>query len=154
MYLVDEFDKLKTKILKYILYKPKTEYEVRNKFSDKYDKVVLEDVIKWLKKEKYIDDNENINLIIADYLENKNFSVKELIYNLNLKGISDEKIEEYCTLNKINLDLYEYNSAENIVQKKSNLLNKEQIKKYLLNKGYSYDIIKKINKNEGKKCQF
>lgn len=154
MYLVDEFDKLKTKILKYILYKPKTEYEVRNKFSDKYDKVVLEDVIKWLKKEKYIDDNENINLIIADYLENKNFSVKELIYNLNLKGISYEKIEEYCTLNKINLDLYEYNSAENIVQKKSNLLNKEQIKKYLLNKGYSYDIIKKINKNEGKKCQF
>lgn len=154
MYLVDEFDNLKTKILKYILYKPKTEYEVRNKFSDKYDKVVLEDVIKWLKKEKYIDDNENINLIIADYLENKNFSVKELIYNLNLKGISYENIEEYCTLNKINLDLYEYNSAENIVQKKSNLLNKEQIKKYLLNKGYSYDIIKKINKNEGKKCQF
>lgn len=132
MYLVDEFDKLKTKILKYILYKPKTEYEVRNKFSDKYDKVVLEDVIKWLKKEKYIDDNENINLIIADYLENKNFSVKELIYNLNLKGISDEKIEEYCTLNKINLDLYEYNSAENIVQKKSNLLNKEQIKKIFI----------------------
>jgi SOS response regulatory protein OraA/RecX len=118
MYLVDEFDKLKTKILKYILYKPKTEYEVRNKFSDKYDKVVLEDVIKWLKKEKYIDDNENINLIIADYLENKNFSVKELIYNLNLKGISYENIEKYCTLNKINLDLYEYNSAENIVKKK------------------------------------
>ena len=33
-----EFDKLKTKVLKYVLYKKRTEYEVRQKFSEAFEK--------------------------------------------------------------------------------------------------------------------
>ena len=32
MYTVEEFDKEKTKVLKYILYKKRSEREIRNKF--------------------------------------------------------------------------------------------------------------------------
>jgi len=39
-----EFDKLKTKVLKYVLYKKRTEYEVRQKFSNE-DNDMFEDVI-------------------------------------------------------------------------------------------------------------
>ena len=32
MYQVDEFDKQKTKVMKYIVYKKRTKYEVKTKF--------------------------------------------------------------------------------------------------------------------------
>ena len=33
MYSIEEFDEAKTKVLKYILYKRRTESEIKNKFS-------------------------------------------------------------------------------------------------------------------------
>ena len=46
MYTVEEFDEQKTRVLKYILYKRRTEYEVRKKFSRVVQEDILEDVIK------------------------------------------------------------------------------------------------------------
>ena len=57
MYTIEEFDKQKTKVLKYILYKKRTEQEVRNKFSTTIDENMLEDIIEYLKEAKYINDN-------------------------------------------------------------------------------------------------
>ena len=36
MYTIEEFDKEKTRILKYILYKKRTEQEIRNKYARVY----------------------------------------------------------------------------------------------------------------------
>jgi SOS response regulatory protein OraA/RecX len=47
---IEEFDKLKTKILKYIMYKKRTEKEVIQKFSSSVDQNLLEDVIEHLKE--------------------------------------------------------------------------------------------------------
>ena len=58
MYTIEEFDKEKTKILKYILYKKRSESEIRNKFSKEMDENLLEDIIEYLKEAKYIDDKE------------------------------------------------------------------------------------------------
>ena len=58
MYSKEELDKVKTKILKYILYKKRTENEVRNKFKNEYTEELLEDVIEYLKEAKYIDDED------------------------------------------------------------------------------------------------
>ena len=46
---VEEFDKLKTKVLKYILFKKRTEQEVRQKFREDSGEM-LEDVIEELKE--------------------------------------------------------------------------------------------------------
>ena len=58
MYSVEEFDSAKTKVLKYILYKRRTEHEVRQKFSNIMQEELLDDVIEYLKEANYIDDKE------------------------------------------------------------------------------------------------
>ena len=45
MYSKEEFDKEKTKVLKYILYKKRSEYEIRNKFSKSIEENLLDDII-------------------------------------------------------------------------------------------------------------
>ena len=47
--LIIEYDKNKTKILKYIMYKKRTEKEIIQKFSSTIEKDMLEDIIEELK---------------------------------------------------------------------------------------------------------
>ena len=84
---VEEFDKLKTKVLKYILFKKRTEQEVRQKFREDSGEM-LDDVIEELKELNYINDenyiqravNEFKNLIIQISLY---FSIK-ICHSLNI----------------------------------------------------------------------
>jgi SOS response regulatory protein OraA/RecX len=46
---IEEFDKLKTKVLKYIMFKKRTEQEIRQKFKE-YSGELLDDVIEELKE--------------------------------------------------------------------------------------------------------
>lgn len=48
-YSIDEFDKAKTRVLKYVIYKKRTENEIRVKFAKDIAKDILEDVIEELK---------------------------------------------------------------------------------------------------------
>ena len=59
---VEEFDKLKTKVLKYILFKKRTEQEVRQKFREDSGEM-LEDVIEELKELNYINDENYIQRV-------------------------------------------------------------------------------------------
>lgn len=56
MYKVEEFDKQKTKVLKYVLYKKRTKYEVKQKFQKEIQEEMLEDIIQNLEENKYISD--------------------------------------------------------------------------------------------------
>ena len=78
MYTIEEFDKEKTKVLKYILYKKRTEQEIRKKFANIIDENMLEDIIEYLKEAKYIDDNEFIEKTINNFIALKNLSIKEI----------------------------------------------------------------------------
>ena len=60
MYTIEEFDNAKTKVLKYILYKKRSEQEVKQKFSNVMEEELLEDVIDYLKEANYINDKEYI----------------------------------------------------------------------------------------------
>lgn len=136
MYTIEEFDKEKTKILKYILYKKRSENEVRTKFSNTMDENLLEDIIEYLKEAKYIDDKAYIEKTVKNYIELKNLSIKEIKYKLMSKGLSKEDIEEYIYENKEELEEYEKKSAENIKYKKSTTMDEQEIKQYLIKKGY------------------
>ena len=68
MYTVEEFDKEKTKVLKYILYKKRSESEIRKKFSNIIEENLLEDIIEYLKQAKYIDDKEFIRKTINNFI--------------------------------------------------------------------------------------
>ena len=142
MYTIEEFDKEKTKVLKYILYKKRSEYEVRNKFSKTIDEELLEDIIEYLKEAKYIDDEEYIRKTVNQFKLLKNMSIREIEYKLQAKGLKRNNIEDYIYKNKEELEEYEIKSAKNIINKKQASMEQDEIKTYLLKKGYKSDNIK------------
>ena len=143
MYTVEDFDREKTRILKYILYKKRTEQEVRTKFGNLIENDLLEDIIEYLKEAKYINDKEYIEKIINNFMALKNLSIKEIKYKLLNKGLNKNDIEDYIYENKEELEEYEIKSASNIIYKKSNSMEIHEIKQYLMKKGYKKDNIDK-----------
>ena len=148
MYTIEEFDKEKTKVLKYILYKKRSENEIKTKFSGTIDENLLEDIIEYLKQAKYIDDKEYIRKTVNNFIALKNLSIKELKYKLLAKGLNKNDIEDYIYENKEELEEYEIKSISNIIYKKSTSMEQDEIRQYLLKKGYkSENINKAIEEN-------
>ena len=141
MYTVEEFDKEKTKVLKYVLYKKRSENEIRRKFENEIEENLLEDIIEYLKEAKYIDDREYIRKTVNNFIALKNLSIREIKYKLYSKGLKKEDIEEYIYQNKEELNQYEIKSARNIANKKVSSLELEEIKQYLMKKGYKRENI-------------
>lgn len=137
---IEEFDNLKTKVLKYVLYKKRTEQEIRQKFAENTGNL-LEDVIEYLKQEKYIDDKSYIERSVNEYIALKNLSIKELTYKLYTKGLSKNLIDDYVCENKEKLLDYEIKSAANIINKKSSTMEVDEIKLFLNKKGYMSETI-------------
>ena len=141
MYSKEEFDKEKTKVLKYILYKKRSEYEIRNKFSKSIEENLLDDIIEYLKEAKYIDDGQFIEKTINNFMILKNLSIKEIQYKLISKGLNKNLIEDYIYNENEELNNYEIKSAKNIIYKKSNTMELEDIKTYLIKKCYKIENI-------------
>ena len=141
MSYIEEFDKLKTKVLKYIMFKKRTEQEVRQKFREESIEL-LNDVIEELKELNYINDENYINRAVNEFKNLKKMSIKEIEYKLMTKGIKKDIINNYIYKNKEELLDYELNSAKNIFIKKQNLMEAEEIINYLKKKGYLEETIK------------
>lgn len=139
---VEEYDKLKTKVLKYIIYKKRTEKEIRQKFSKTIDEDILEDIIDELKENGYIDDSNYIDRAVNEFIALKNLSIREIKYKLFAKGLNNDIIEEYISSNFDELMEYEIKSAKNIIIKKQSMQEDEEIKQGLLKKGYIAENVK------------
>lgn len=144
---LEEFDKLKTAVLKYVLYKKRSEAEIRQKFSKNAGKM-LDNVVQYLQENNYINDDIYIEKAVSEYQRLKNMSIREIEYKLLSKGIDKNKIDSYVFDNKEELLNYEINSAKNILTKKQNLLSKDEIIIYLKKKGYTSNSIKEIEEVE------
>lgn len=139
-YSLEDLDFAKTKILKYIAFKKRTENEIRLKFNKVIEEELLDDSIEELKENGYIDDSNYIKRAINEFMALKNLSIKEIKYKLMAKGLSKNLIDDYISNNLDTLIDYEIQSAKNIAIKKSSL-EKEDIKNYLLKKGYRTESI-------------
>ena len=141
MYSIEEFYQLKTKVLKYIMYKKRTENEVKRKFSNE-DSELLEDVIEHLKEIGYINDKSYVERAVAEFMNLNNLSLKELKYKLQAKGVDIDAMEDYIYNHSEELEDYEINSAKNIILKKQNSMEEQNLIQFLLKKGYKMDSIK------------
>ena len=136
----EEYDRLKTKVLRYVLYKKRTENEVRQKFAENTGNN-LENIIEYLKQEDYINDRRYIEKSVNEFKALKNMSIKEVKYKLISKGIKSNLIDDYIYNNKESLLDYEIVSAKNILMKKANILEQNEIIEYLNKKGYMKESI-------------
>lgn len=148
MYTVEEFDREKTRVLKYILYKKRSEQEICTKFEKTIESQLFEDIIEYLKQAKYIDDKEFIRKTVNNFIILKNLSIREIKYKLMSKGLKKDDIEDYIYENKEELEEYEIKSASNIIYKKSSTMEDEEIKQYLIKKGYKTENITKAFEEE------
>lgn len=142
MYSLEEFDSAKTKILKYVLYKKRSENEVIKKFENEFDSDLVLDVVSDLKEKGYINDSNYIKRSVNEFMALRNLSLFEIKYKLMSKGIKTSDIEDYISQNYEMLMEYEKNSAKKIAQKKCSKMDVAEIKKYLMKKGYKSDSIK------------
>ena len=145
-YSIEEFDKAKTKVMNYIMYKKRTVYEVKNKFSKTLEENLLNDIIEYVKDAGYLSDENYIERAISEFMAIKNLSQKEISYKLYSKGIDKNLIEDYFTNYSEELYEYELKSARTIFNKKINTMEEEDIENYLRKKGYREDIIKELYK--------
>ena len=143
-YTIEEFDKAKTKVMNYIMYKKRTEYEVKNKFSKTLEENLLNDIIEYIKEAGYLSDKAYIDRAVSEFKALNNLSRKEIKYKLYSKGIENGLIEDYFSENSDNLYEYELKSAKNIYIKKQNTMSEEEIENYLRKKGYKEDVIKEV----------
>ena len=144
MYTPEEFDKYKTKVMTYILYKKRTESEVRKKFCSVMEEEILDDIIEYVKEAGYINDQEYIKKLVQEYMNLKEMSIREIKLKLYQKGIYADEINNYIEENREMLEEYELNSARKVFDKKKNLNDKQKITRYLLNRGFEPDILSKI----------
>ena len=133
---IEEFDKQKTKVFKYIIYKKRTEQEIRNKFRGQIQEEMLEEIIEYLKEANYINDYEFIEKQVREYMNLKTMSIKEIRYKLYAKGLDRKLIEKYVEKNYEQLKEYEEKCIEKIKQKKSGTMEEQEIEQYLYRKGY------------------
>lgn len=143
MYTPEEFDEKKTQVMKYILYKKRTESEVRTKFCNSIEENMLEDIIEYVKEAGYINDKEYIKKLVNEYMNLKTMSIREIKSKLHSKGLYIEDIEDYLYENKEKLEEFELNSAEKLIKKKKGM-DSQKLKTYLINKGYDMDTVNKL----------
>ncbi len=135
-----EIDALKTKVLKYALYKKRTENEIREKFSNE-DENLLEDVIENLKELNYINDNIYMEKSLQEFIALKSLSIKEVSYKLLQKGIKKSLVDDFICNNKEKMLEYEIQSAIKILRKKLSSMELEEAKNFLYKKGYMSESI-------------
>lgn len=129
----------------------KTEKEMRDKLILKgYEENSINKSIEFLKEYNFINDSNYTKAFISDKLKSQ--GSQKIKYTLIQKGISKDCIdEELSNLNKEN----EKNVALNIAKKKLNIIKKKEndnykisakLYRYLLSKGYGYDVTNHVVK--------
>ncbi len=129
----------------------KTEKEVRDKLILKgYEDNSINKSIEFLKEYNFINDNNYTKAFISDKLKSQ--GSHKIKYTLIQKGISKDKIEEELfNLDKEN----EKNIALNLAKKKLDIIKKKEndnfkisgkLYRYLISKGYGYDVTSEVVK--------
>ncbi|ATD55304.1 recombination regulator RecX [Clostridium chauvoei] len=155
--LEDDYMKCKNSALRIVEKNYKTKKEIIDKLTLKgYDENTINRTIEFLKEYNFINDENYARMYVNDKI--KNHGANKIKYDLIRKGISEDLIKNQIS----NIDENaEREVAYSLALKKYNLLIKreqdnyklsQKLYRFLLSKGYSYDvtseIVKKVTSNE------
>ena len=65
---LEQIDKVKSRVLKFVMYKKRTEAEIRNKFHNTFDEKIFEQVMEELKSLDYINDYNYIERAVNEFV--------------------------------------------------------------------------------------
>ncbi|GIW64427.1 MAG: hypothetical protein KatS3mg092_0360 [Patescibacteria group bacterium] len=148
---MDDLSFLFNKAYFYLKFRPRTEKEIRDYLYKKiinthFSRLQVEEVIEKLKEQGLIDDKKFVELYIKDRLLLKPKGEKMLKKELKAKGIKDDLIDDYFQNNSID----EEKIAKELLKKRwSRFQNldinkiKEKAFRFLLSRGFSYEVVKK-----------
>lgn len=142
----DDYIKCKNAALKIVEKSYKSEKELKDKLLLKgYDNLTIDKTLNFLKEYNFLSDINYVKMYVKD--KSRLQGKKKIKYDLIKKGINDNLIEEEIS----NIDEDEEREvAYNMALKKYNVLSKRESDKYklsqkiyrfLLSKGYDYDIV-------------
>lgn len=136
----EKIEKFRNKMLKYIVYKKRTEAEIRQKFSEE-DENMVDEAIEYFKELNYINDVVYVERAINEFKALKNMSIKEVEYKILQKGVKKKIIDDYICKNKESMLEYEIASSKAIILKKQGKSEEKDIRDYLYRKGYMSESI-------------
>ncbi len=136
----EKIEKFRNKMLKYIVYKKRTEAEIRQKFSEE-DENMVDEAIEYFKELNYINDSVYVERAVNEFKALKNMSIKEVEYKLLQKGIRKKIVDDYICKNKETMLEYEISSSKAIILKKQGKSEEKDIRDYLYKKGYMSESI-------------
>lgn len=150
----DEFNFGKKIALYYLNYKSRTEKEIKKKLKEKkISEKSIDKIITILKDLKYIDDNQFAKLYLEDKLANNPKGKRVIAMKLAEKGINKEVISNVID-SQYNEDK-EIQKAKELLSKylkkvraKSPIDKKQKCYRYLLSRGFDYEIVKEVCKIE------
>lgn len=131
-----DFEIAKEKAVRYLVTAKKTEYEVRLKLKkSKFSEETIDDVINYLIKIGYINDEEYVDAYIRQCMHLLNYSIFEIKQKLLQKGIKKYIIEE--KIEKLRDTNYENELIQKLINGKLKNMEEIKIKKYLFRRGLS-----------------
>ncbi len=129
------FELAKEKAIRYIAIAKKTESEVKKKLEKcNFEEDVIDEVVTYLTKLGYIDDNDYVDAYIRQCMRLLNYSVYEIKNKLLQKGIKKDIMEE--KLQKLYESDYEKKITEKLLNGKLKSMDEIKQKQYLYRRGF------------------
>ncbi|HHP7242158.1 MAG TPA: regulatory protein RecX [Cyclobacteriaceae bacterium] len=147
---MNDLEKYKTGLAKYCMYRERCRREVEIKLK-KLNLPLLskEKLISWLEQEGFLDENRFAKEYVIGKFHINKWGKTKIAHALKLKGLEPEFIQE--SLNQIGNEDYQ-NQIKDLYKKKYSSLQKaskdnthQRTVKYLIQKGYEYDIIQTLD---------
>ncbi len=139
------------KVLHFIGYRPRTEYEVRRKMQAlELDEALTSDIIDRLYKYHYLDDAQYARTYVRARLSSKGYGPRRIRQELTKKGISRSVAEDMLEELVQPEDLFE--KAQALAEKRWARLEREtdlrkrrkKVSDFLVRRGYTWDMVKQV----------
>ncbi|WP_168198341.1 regulatory protein RecX [Crassaminicella thermophila] len=151
-FIIEEetYQKAKSKALKLLHFSSRTEKEMREKLKKyEYSDEIIDRVILFLKEYNFINDQELAKQMVKSKSKEKKYGQNRIKQDLYRKGMDIELIENIIT-EELDRET-EYENALSLAQKKVKTIKDtdkrkiyEKLGRYLVYRGYDYDIIRKV----------
>jgi len=143
----DEFNSGKKIAYSFLSYRQRSKKELTKKLKDKkISEAVIDKIIELLEEQKYIDDSSYAKMYIETKIRNKPLGKRLLQNKLYEKGIDKDNVEKI--LNENYSEEKEIESAKKLFKKYSKKIKGEDKKqkcyRYLLSRGFDYEIVNKV----------